>query len=386
MNFREPEHVEMLRDSVRRFVEREMPREAASRWDSQNHFPRGVFDKLVSLGVTSLTVPEDYGGSGRQVMACMAVIEELARRSCAIAVPYIVSACYAGINIDECDSDAQKRDLLPRIAQEGLMFAYGITEPDVGSDIASVTTSAEVQVDFLIINGAKRYCSGAEIVDDIYALVVTDHDAPRYRNLSIVLIPPTAGGITIDRIESLGMKGAPTTDVTLRNVRVPIDAIVGGPEAINKGWEYIVGPGLDVKKLEVAALALGIAEAAVDEAWQYAQDRKQFGGPVASFQVIRHMLADISTKLHACRLVLYQASWLADQRMPCRAETSMAKLFVCETAKQVVLDCQSVMDAYGYVKGFEMERFVRDILLMPIIGGSSNVQKNNVANALHLPR
>lgn len=386
MDFREPEHVGMLRESVRRFVEREMPREAASQWDRENHFPRDVFDKLVALGVMGLTVPEEYGGSGRQVLACMAVIEELARRSCAVAVPYIMSACYAGMNIVECGSDAQKRDLLPKIADSGLMFAYGITEPDAGSDIASITTTADVRGDELIVNGAKRYCSGAEIADYIYTLAVTDRGAARYRNLSIILIPPTSEGITIDRIDSLGMKGAPTTDVTFRDVRVPLDAIVGGPEAINGGWEFIVGPGLDVEKLEVAALALGIAEAAVDEAWQYAQDRRQFGKPIASFQAIRHMLADMRTKLHACRLVLYQASWLADQQLPCRAETSMAKLFVCDTAKQVVLDCQSVMGAYGYVKGFEMERHVRDILLMPIIGGSSNVQKNNVANALRLPR
>jgi len=386
MDFREPEHVVMLRESVRRFVEREMPREAAERWDRDNHFPRDVFDKLAALGVMGLTVPEEYGGSGRQVFACMAVIEELARRSCAVAVPYIMSACYAGMNIVECGSDVQKRALLPKIAESGLMFAYGITEPDVGSDIASIKTTADVQGDELVVNGAKRYCSGAEIADYIYTLVVTDRGAGRYKNLSILLIPPTSAGITIDRIESLGMKGAPTTDVTFRDVRVPLDAIVGGPEAINGGWGFIVGPGLDVEKLEVAALALGIAEAAIDEAWQYAQERRQFGNAISSFQAIRHMLADMRTKLHACRLVLNQASWLADQQMPCRAETSMAKLFVCDTAKQVVLDCQSVMGAYGYVKGFAMERHVRDILLMPIIGGSSNVQKNNVANAFRLPK
>lgn len=386
MDFQEPEHVNMLRDSVRRFVEREMPREAAARWDRDNHFPRDVFDKLAGIGVMGLTVPEEYGGSGREILACMVVIEELARRSCAVAVPYIMSACYAGMNVVECGSPEQKRELLPRIAKSGLMFAYGITEPDVGADIASVKTTADLQDDVILVNGSKRFCSGAEIADYIYTLAVTDRDGRRHQNLSIVLVPPTAEGVTIKRIDSLGMKGAATTDVTFSDVRIPRSAVVGGPEAINRGWGFIVGPGLDVEKLEVAALGLGIAEAAVDDAWQYAQERHQFGNSISSFQVIRHMLADMRTKLHACRLVLYQASWLADRRLPCRAETSMAKLFICETVKQVVLDCQSVLGAYGYVKEFDMERYVRDILLMPIIGGSSNVQRNNVANALRLPR
>lgn len=386
MDFREPEHLTMLRDTVRRFVEKEMPREAAARWDRDNFFPRDVFDRLAAIGLMGLTIPEEYGGSGRDIPACMLVIEELARRSCAVAVPYIMSACYAGMNIVECGSPEQKSTLLPKIAGEGMMFAYGITEPDAGSDIASVRTMAEFGSNGIRINGAKRFCSGAEIADYIYTLAVTDRGAPRYRNLSLILVPPTAEGVTIERIESLGMKGAATTDVTFEDVVVPVDAIVGGVDGANRGWDAIVGPGLDVEKLEVAALALGIAEAAVDDAWSYSQERRQFGLQIASFQSVRHSLAEMRTKLHACRLVVYQAAWLADRHMPCRTETSMAKLFVCEMAKQVVLDCQSVLGAYGYVKGFDMERYVRDILLMPIIGGSTNIQKNNVANALRLPR
>ena len=387
LNFLEPESTAMLRSTLRRFVDQEMPRELAQRWDKENHFPRDVFGKLAQLGVMGLTVPEAYGGAGRDIVACMVTIEELARRSCAIAVPYIMSACYAGMNILECGTEEQKQKLLPKVAAGELTFAYGFTEPDVGSDLANVKTFAERRGDRVIVNGAKRFCSGAYIADYIYALVKSDRElSARKKNLSFVLIPPNTPGVTITPIDGMGMKGAATTDVTFDDVDIPFENVMGGESGWNGGWEFLVGPGLDTEKLEVAALALGVAEAAVADAWEYSQQRQQFGKTICSIQSIRHMLADVQTKLHACRLVMYQAAWLADRRLPCRAETSMAKLFVCDTAKDIVLTCQGVLGAYGYVKGFDMERYVRDCLLMPIIGGSSMIQKNNIANALQLPR
>ena len=164
----------------------------------------------------------------------------------------------------------------------------------------------------------------------------------------------------------------------------PDSDIVGGEDGWNTGWQKIVGPGLDVEKIEVAAMALGVAAAALDDAWEYAQERKQFGKPVSAFQSIRHMLADCKTKLQACRLMTYHAAWLLDQKQPASVETSMAKLFVCDTGKEIVLTCQQVMGAYGYIKDFDMERYVRESLVMPIFGGSSAIQKNNIANRLRL--
>lgn len=152
------------------------------------------------------------------------------------------------------------------------------------------------------------------------------------------------------------------------------------------GWSKLVGPGLDIEKLEVAAMALGIATAAVNDAWEYSQERVQFGKPICSIQSIRHMLADVKTKLTACRLMTYHAAGLIDQKKNASAETSMTKLFVCDTAREITLTCQEVMGAYGYVKDFDMERYVRDVLIMPILGGSSAIQKNNIANLLNLPR
>lgn len=387
-HFQEAEHVTMLRDTVRRFVEKEMPRELAQKWDRKNIFPREIFDQLSALGVNALTVPEEYGGAGRDITATMVVIEELARRSMAVAVPYIMCACYGAMNIEEVGSAAQKTELLPKLAEGKLLFAYGISEPDVGADVASVRTSAVRKGNgaTVTVNGSKRFCSGANIADYIYTVVKSDPEAGRYKNLSIVLIPPDAPGVTIELQNSMGMKGASTCDVTFEDVEIPAENIVGGEDGWNEGWSRIVGPGLDVEKIEVAALALGNAAAAVDDAWEYAQQRKQFGKPVSAYQSVRHMLVDAKTKLHACRLMTYHAAWLLDEKKPASVETSMAKLYVSDTAKDIVLSCQQVMGAYGYIKEFDMERYVREALLMPIIGGSSAIQKNNIANRLRLAR
>lgn len=385
-HLQEPEHIAMIRDSVSSFIEHEMPRQLAQQWDKENYFPRDVYAKLVELGWMGLTVPEEYGGSGRDIMATVAVIEMLCSRSMAVGCAYIQSSCYAGLNLTEVASEQQKRDLLPRVAAEGLMFAYGLSEPDVGSDVASVRTTAIRQGDKIIVNGNKRFCSGAAISDYIYTLVRTGPAEERYRNLTILLIPPTAPGVLLEPQNTLGLKGGGTYDVTFTDVEVGLDSIVGGEQEWNQGWPKLIGPGLDVEKIEVAAMALGIAGAAVADAWTYAQERVQFGKPICTIQSIRHMLADVKTKLEACRLMTYNAAWLADQGQPVGVQAAMTKLFVCDTAREIVLTCQQVMGAYGYVKDFDMERYVRDILVMPILGGSSAIQKNNICNWLKLPK
>ncbi len=184
--------------------------------------------------------------------------------------------------------------------------------------------------------------------------------------------------MTITPIESLGMKGAATTDVIFEDVEVPFENVIGGEEGWNNGWQMIVGSGLDVEKLEVAAIGIGIARAALDDAWAYANERKQFGNTINNYQSIQHKLADMKTQLHAARLVLYHAAWMANEHQRCGVETSMAKLYATEVAKTVALECQTILGAYGYVKDFDAERYVRDALLLPIIGGSSAVQRNNI--------
>ncbi|CAA0102986.1 Acyl-CoA dehydrogenase [Halioglobus japonicus] len=385
-HFEESEQTAMIRSSLKSFVEKEMPRDLVKRWDKENYFPRDVHDKLVEMGCMGLTVSEQFGGSGKDIAATVVVIEELCSRSMSVGCAYIQSTCYAGLNLEEVASEQQKEMLLPKVAQEGLMFAYGLSEPDVGSDVASVRTSATRDGDTLVVNGSKRFCSGAAISDYIYTLVRTGPVDERYKNLSLVLIPPTTPGVLLEPQDTLGLKGGGTFDVNFADVEVPVANIVGGEEGWNHGWEKLAGPGLDIEKVEVAAMALGIARAAVDDAWAYAQERIQFGKPICTMQSIRHMLADAKTRLEACRLMTYNAAYLVDQGRPAAVETAMAKLFVCETARDIVLSCQQILGAYGYVGDFDMERYVRDILVMPILGGSSAIQKNNICNRLKLPR
>lgn len=386
MDFGEPEHVTMLRESIRRMLEKHAPREQMAKWDEADKVPRALMQHISELGVCGMTVPEEHGGSGRDILATMVTVEELSRRSMVIGTLYLMNACYGSMNILASGSDEQKKRLLPRLAAGELLFAYGLSEPDVGSDLASVKTRAERHGDKVIINGNKRWCSGAESADYIYTLVRSGEPGARYSNLSLVLIPPTAKGVTLTHIPAMGARGLNTNDINFDNVEIPITDVVGGEAGWNQGWSRLAGPALEVEKLEVAAMALGIATQAVEDAWEYSQQRSQFGQRICAIQSIRHMLADAQTKLAACRMMLYRGCWLADNNLPCSVETSMAKMFVCETGLNIVLTCQQVMGAYGYARGFDMERHVRDMLLMPIIGGSTAIQKNNIANRMGLPR
>ena len=386
MDFGEGEDTEALRDLIRRFLAREVTPAMAERWDREDHIPRDLLKCLAGLGLCGLTVPEEYGGMGRQVIPMVVTIVELAKCSTALAGLYIMNACYGGLNVAMEGTDEQKQRFLPGLASGDTLFAYGLSEPDVGADLASVTTRAERRGDSVVINGQKRWCSGANFADFILMLVRSGEADARYRNLSMVLVPTGAPGLTLERAEAMGVRGIPANDVLLDNVEVPFANVLGGEAKWNEGWSLLAGPALEIEKLETPALALGVAEAAVAEAWAYSQQRKQFGAPICTIQSIRHMLSDVQTKLQACRLMLMSAAWKVDQGLPSAVDTSMAKLYVSDTARDVVLTCQQVLGAYGYAHGFAMERYVRDALVMPIWGGSSAIQKNNIANLMRLPR
>lgn len=387
MNYEESEEIVMLRDTLRRFLEREWSREQAREFEREASYPEDVFRKLCETGVAGLTIPEAYGGCGVDVLAAVVTVEELSRRGTALSGPYIHCAFYGGMNIAENGNEAQKRIFLPRLACGELLFAYGLSEPDVGGDLASADMTAVVSPDstHLVLNGTKRWCTGARIANYIYTLVRTGPREARYENLSLVLVPIEAPGLGIVDIDHMGLRYSETTDVIFDDVKIPIDNVVGGPEALNKGWQMLVGRSLDVERLEITAVALGIVTQAVDDAWAYAAERRQFGRPVSGHQSVRHALVDARTRLAACRHMLYHAAWLATVGRDCAVESAMAKLFVGETAVKIVLACQQVMGAYGCARDYDMERYVRDIVLMPIVGGSSNMQRNNIAGRLGLP-
>lgn len=387
MSFGDSEQIQMLRESLRRFLDKELSRSEARQLDQTMEFPREKFRKLCELGITGLTVPEEYGGSGVDILAGIIVIEELAQRGTSLSGPYTHCAFYGGMNIAENGNEEQKRRLLPKLATGELLFAYGLSEPDVGGDLASASVTATLSEDgrSVIVNGTKRWVTGARISDYIYTLVRSGPKEDRYKNLSFVLIPTNSSNLSITDIDHTGLRYTQTTDVTFDDVVVPVENIVGGLDCWNKGWTMLAGRALDVEKLEITACALGIACAAVDDAWNYSQERKQFGKRICAHQSIRHALVEAKTKLEACRHMLYHAAWLANEGRNCSLESSMAKLFVADTAVDIVLTCQRVMGAYGYAREYDMERHVRDILCMPIVGGSSNMQKNNIASRLRLP-
>ena len=381
----EPEQLRALRAQIRRFVQQKAPREKRREWDRSHTWPRELFAELAALGVCGLTIDESHGGHGLDVVAAVAVIEELSRAGAFLAGPFIHCAFYGGLNISENGSEAQKAELLPKLARGELLFAYGLSEPDVGGDLASVRTRAHIEGDTIVVNGAKRWCTGADWADHIYCLVNSDRDAPKRQALSFLLIPRGTPGVSVTPIEHSNLRYTASCDVHFDDVRLPLEAIVGGREKWCQGWSMLAGRALDVEKLEITAVTFGIAQAAVEEAWQYAQERTQFGKPICAHQAIRHKLVTARTRLEACRLMLYQAAELAQAGRPCAIESSMAKLFVADTGVEIGVACQQILGAYGLSDAYDMERNVRDLLGMPIVGESSDMQRNNLAALWRLP-
>lgn len=380
----EPEHVTALRNQLRRFVAEKAPREKRRAWDKAHDWPRDLFRELCDLGLCGLTIAEEHGGLGQDIVAAVAVIEELSRAGPFLAGPFIHCAFYGGMNMSENGSADQKAQLLPKLARGELLFAYGLSEPDVGGDLSSVKTRGRIEGDTLIINGAKRWCTGADWADYIYCLINTAPDAPRREALTFVLIPGKSKGVSTTPIEHVNLRYTASSDVHFDDVRVPLSAIVGGPEKLNKAWGMLAGRALDVEKLEVAACTFGFAQAALDEAWNYAQERVQFGKAIAGHQAVAHRLVTARTKLEACRHMLYHAAHLANDGKPCGVETSMAKLFIADTGVEIALACQQVMGAYALSDAYDIDRNVRDLLGMPIVGGSSDMQRNNLAGLWRL--
>ena len=383
----EAEHIAEIRRQMQRFVAAEAPREKRAQWDREHRFPRDAYRRLADLGVMGLTIDEAYGGAGQDIVAAVAVIEELCRAGVFLAGPYIHTAFYGGMNISENGSEEQKRTLLPKLARGEITFAYGLSEPNVGGDLASVETRAEQRDGgAILLNGAKRWCTGADFADYIYCLVRSGPPEERYRNLSFLLVPTDAPGLSMQPIEHVNLRYTLSSDVYFDNVELPMTAVVGGAQMWNQGWRQLAGRALDVEKIEIAAANFGIAQAALEEAWAYAEQRVQFGKPISGHQAIRHKLVTARTKLQACRHLLYHAAWLANEGRPCAAETSMAKLFCADTGVEIALACQQVMGAYALSDGYDMERHVRDLLGMPIVGGSSDMQRNNLASLWRLGR
>ena len=384
MTLDEPEHIRLLRDATKRFVDQNMSRADARKWDKENIFPRETFAKLGQMGVMGLTVPAEYGGQGVDIPATMTVIEELAKRSAAIACPYIMAACYAGMNLVESGSETQKRAIPAQsrarrihVRLRPLRTERRRRPRDGRNDGTPRRQSHPRQRHEALVHGRahRRLRLLPRPHRPEGRPLQEPHDPSRRPEVERRHHPPA---------RPLGIRGVETNDAIFDDVEVGEDAILGGPDMWNKGWRQLAGRALEVEKLELSAVALGLAEAAVADAIEYAETRIQFGKPIAAHQAIRHAIADAKTKTLAMRLMLYHAANLVQSGKPSALESSMTKLFCCEGAAEVTLACQRVMGAYGLSDLTDMERYVRDAISLPIVGGSSNMQKNNIANRLKL--
>jgi alkylation response protein AidB-like acyl-CoA dehydrogenase len=378
---REPEEQAMFRKTVVRMLDKHCPKEVIGQWDAEDYIPRdSLLKEWAEAGLLGLTVPEEFGGMGKNVVSMIVLMEEMARRWQAICALYNQSVGYGSLNIAGKGSQKQKEYFLPRLMAGEIIFAYALSEPAVGADLASVQTTADRQGDKVIVNGTKRWISGANLSDYFMTLVRSGPKEDRRKNLSFVMIPRDLPGVTVVETPCMGTKGISTHEVTFDNVEVPFDRVLGEEEGFNNGWKMLVGPVLEVEKLVPTTIGFGIARAALDEAWEYTQTRTQFGKTISAHQAVRHKLADCLTKLQACRHMLYDAAALVERGEESAMQTCMAKLFIGETAKEITLTCLEIMGAYGYAKGFGMERHVRDVLAVPIYGGSSMVQRNNITS------
>lgn len=359
--------VEALRD----FAERET-------WDSPPHdrHSEEVAARLGELGWYGIQIPEEYGGSGGSFLSATLFLEEVARGAIPVS-GYGVTLIVVGA-LNRFGTEKQKRDLFGRVVRGGTL-AIAMSEPEAGSDVANLKTRARREDGGYVLDGAKTWCSYAHRASHILVVCRTG-PGQRHEDMSMILVPGDAEGMTITPIETLG--GTETNEIHLDGVKVPEDALVGREGA---GWTQLMS-GLNYERTILAATALGLAQRAFDDALAYAKERRQFGQPIGSFQAISHRFAELATELTQVRLLVRSVAALTDED-PSRMlpqEASMAKLAATELAKRCALEGMQIMGGYGYATEYPMERHLRSALAGTIYGGTSEIQKNIIAKTLGL--
>lgn len=383
MDYRFSEEQEMLRKTLQGFLKRECPVDKVRKWDEDDKFPMEIFDKMRGIGIMGLSTPPEYGGMGGTAIDYVIIIEELAKVSVALAFLYISCVVYGGGIISDCGSEEQKRFFLPKTANGELVFAYGVTEPNAGSDAAAAQTTAVKDGHNYVINGTKMFITGADIADYIFTLTRTDKSLPKHRGLTLFIVDTKLKGYSARPLRKLGTHGSSACEVVFDNVVVPEDNILGGLDGLNNGWLLLLKT-LTLEHLEVAAFAIGAAQTAFDAALQYAKDRQQFGQPIGKFQAIAHMLAEMATRIEPCRQFIYYCAWLKSEEMPCFKQICMAKLYATELLEDTALKAMKIFGGYSYMMDYDIQRYVRDALIAPIGGGTSQIQKNMIARELGL--
>ena len=366
-------------ESIRDFCARELAGEKLSQLtngftDPHNH---EIARRMAELGWYGLGIPEEYGGSGGSFLDMTLFLEEFSRGQAPVAA-YGVTAIVVGA-LNRFGTEEQKRDLLGRVAEGGTL-AIAMSEPESGSDVASLKTSAVRDNGEWVLNGSKMWCSFAHKASHVLVVCRSEKTENKHEGMSMILVPREAEGFTITPIDTLG--GEDTNELHLNEVRVPEDALLG---VAGGGWTQLMA-GLNNERVILASTALGLAQRAFDDALAYAKERRQFGRPIGTFQAIQHKFAEMATDLARTRLLVRWVARLTDED-PGRMlpqEASMAKLAATELAKRCALDGLQIMGGYGYATEYPMERHLRAAVVTTIYGGTSEIQKNIIAKTLGL--
>ncbi|REJ34931.1 MAG: acyl-CoA dehydrogenase [Bacillota bacterium] len=379
MDFELTEDQRLIRQLVRDYVESRVKPNAAA-WEEARRIPDEVFRELGELGIMGLPFPEEYGGAAADHVSLAIAIEELARGDASLAISVAAHISLGCTPLARAGREEQKRRWLAPAVRGEILAAFGLTEPNAGSDAAATETRAVQDGDHWVIEGTKIYITNGSRAGYVVLTAVTDPGRGK-DGISAFIVPQGTPGFRVTRrYEKMGLHASDTAELVFQQCRVPADHLLGER---GQGFRIFLD-ALNGGRIGIGALSVGIAQACLERSLAYARQRRQFGRPIGSFQAIQVKLADMATQLEAARLMVYRAAWLRDQGRPHHREASMAKLFASELAVQAALDAVQIHGGYGYMREYEVERFLRDAKLMTIGEGTSEIQRLIIARSLGL--
>ena len=379
MDFDLPDDLQQMREEVRRFGENEI-KPIATEYDVEEKFPHELVPKAAEMGLTGAQIPVEYGGAGFNSLEVAVIVEELYAMDPGVAGA-VIGTGFGSEAILGFGTEEQKEKYLPKIASGEAIMGSAISEPDTGSDVSSVSTRAEKDGDEWVINGNKMWITNGSVGDFFVVLCKTDPDAEgRYNGFSQIIVESDRDGFTADKITGkMGIRASDTAELIFDDVRVPEENLVG-----TRGMGFLQQMQFfDETRTQVAAQGVGIAKGAAERALEYAQEREQFGQPIAEFQAIQHKLADIFTRTEAARNLTYKSAWSVDNKEEqLTALASMAKEYASRVAVDAANECVQIHGGSGYVNDFDAERFYRDAKITQIYEGTTEIQKNIIAREL----
>jgi len=379
MNFDLNEEQKGIQKAADEFARGEFDKEVILELERNHQFPFAILKKACQLGFIGIHYPEKYGGQGYGILENALIVEAFCRRDSGVGVCLSI-ANFSSEIILRFGNDAQKKEYLIPLTRGEAISAGAFTEPDHGSDITELRTTAVREGDGYRINGLKTFISNGAIADFVIVLCQSDPQAkPTYRGQSTFIVEKGSKGFEVSELgEKMGIKMTSTTEMSFDQVRVPEENLIG---TINRGF-YQVLEFFDESRVMVAAQALGIGQGAFDRALDYAKKREQFGQKLAEFQVTQHKLADMATQIEAARCLVYKAGWNFDQGRIDPKWTSMAKMYAGRVAVEVAQEAIQIHGGYGYMLEYEVERFYRDARITEIYEGTREIQKNTIASAV----